>query len=170
MKIRKYLDETSIDLDLDVGESGLDPEMAPEKRVRILKERTLLRMAELLDRSGRTGKVGKLHLDLLNREKKATTALGGGIAMPHVRSRQARGLVIAVAVSKEGVDFGAPDGVPVRIFLSLVAPAHDDRLYLRVVQQLAELFVEEPGEWGPKEALLHADEPEDVFWALSGVE
>jgi len=170
MKIRKYLDEASIDLDLDVGAADLDPEMAPEKRLRILKERCIERIADLLDASDRTGKVGKLYLDLLNREKKATTALGGGIAMPHVRSRQARGLVMAVALSREGIDFGAPDGRPVRIFIALVAPAHDDRLYLRAVQQLAELFVEQPGEWGPKEALLHAEETEDVYWALSGIE
>ena len=83
---------------------------------------------------------------------------------------------MAVAIAPEGVDFGAPDDDLVRIFVSLVAPAHDDRKYLEVVKHLAELFrgPEDPedaeGEWGVREQLLDADDADEVIWALSGLD
>jgi mannitol/fructose-specific phosphotransferase system IIA component (Ntr-type) len=169
MNLRRHLDPRSIELGFRIETDDLDPEMPPSKRLGLVKERVIGKLAELLEASGRVSKRTKLHLDLLNREKKAGTALGRGIAMPHVRTRQARDLVMAVAVSHEGVDFGAPDGRPVHAFLALVAPAYDDRLYLKVVRHLAELFVADSEAWGPREALLHAEYAEDVYWALRGV-
>lgn len=175
MKLRRYLVPERIRLGLDLGLDELDPEMPRDKYRRIVKERVMHELAILLSSSGKIAKPKRLATDLLNREKKATTAIGRGIAIPHVRTRQAKELVMAVAISREGVDFGAVDDQPVHVFVSLVAPAHDDRKYLEVVQRLAELFRAgernededlEP-EWGVREQLIDADEPADVIWALS---
>lgn len=168
MRLRRYLRPEMIRLDLDVGGDELDPELPAAKVQRLMKERVMAELAELLAASGRVGKVNKLATDLLNREKKATTAIGDGIAMPHVRTPQAKELVMAVAISPTGIDFGAADGELVRIFIALVAPSHDDKLYLRVVKEIAEvLSSQEDGEWGVREQLLHAESPEDVIWALT---
>jgi PTS system nitrogen regulatory IIA component len=61
----------------------------------------------------------------LAREAAATTALGGGIALPHVRNpivlRVARPLV-TLCFLERAVDFGALDGQPVATLFSLICP------------------------------------------------
>ncbi len=76
----------------------------------------------------------------MNRERKATTGLGSGIAMPHVRTPQAKGFAMAVAVAKQGIAFDSVDGEPVKLFVAMVAPAYDDRFYLKVERDLAAAF------------------------------
>ncbi len=168
MKLRRYVRPEMIKVPFDTREEELDPEIPDGKRIRLLKEGILLEMAELLAGSGRVGSVKKLYTDLYNREKKATTAIGGGIMMPHVRTMQAKELVIGVGVSPEGLDIGAMDEEPVHVVLSLVAPPHDDRTYLRVVKRIVELFADEGN--GLREELRSARSPEDVVHAMSGLE
>ena len=55
--------------------------------------------------------------------------------------------------------FGAPDGELVHIFLVMVAPPYDDRLYLKFYREAAELFQREDVlRW-----LLDADSETEVF-------
>jgi PTS system fructose-specific IIC component len=85
--------------------------------------------------------VNRLRCDLVNREKKATTGLSNGVAVPHVRTREAREFVVAFARSTPGLEFDSLDGQPAHLFIALVAPPYDDTLYLRIYKQLAEAFV-----------------------------
>lgn len=108
--------------------------------LRAFKEQVLAELVELLDRSGRVGNPAKLLRDLINRERKASTAVGRGIAFPHVHSLQAREMIAAVALAPEGIPFDAPDGAPVHLLVAMVAPSHDNRLYLNLVRRFAEMF------------------------------
>jgi len=108
-----------------------------------VKLEVLERLAGLLERSGKVSNQTKLHTDLWNREKKATMALGRGIAVPHVRTMQARDFAMAVGIAREGIPWGAPDSEPVRIFLAMVAPPYEDRTYLQVYQKIGRLFERE---------------------------
>ena len=77
---------------------------------------------------------------LSEREEMCPTALEGGIAFPHPRhplgdlSRP----VLSLLVTRHGVDFGAPDGEPTRIFVLVCSP--DDRTHVKVLSHLARLF------------------------------
>jgi mannitol/fructose-specific phosphotransferase system IIA component (Ntr-type) len=84
------------------------------------------------------GNPSKLVTDLYNREKKASTAIGYGIAVPHVRTYQAKEFIIAVGRSVDGIEFEAPDQQPVHLFFCMAAPQYDDKLYLQVFKSLAE--------------------------------
>jgi len=168
MKLRRLIRPEMIRMRLECGTVDLDPEVPRERAQRIVKERLMEEMAQLLTRSGRVGKQTKLALDLWNREKKATTALGKGIAMPHVRTRQAKELVGAVGLSPEGIDYGAPDDFPVHVVVAVVAPAHDDRVYLRFVKRIVEALGDE--QFGLRERLLAAKTPDDVVHALAMLE
>lgn len=110
------------------------------KYVLARKECVLGELVELLARSGRIGNPRKLHTDLLGREKKASTGLEHGIAVPHVRSRQAKEFVFAFARSTPGVEFDCRDGRRAHLFFALVAPPGEDRAYLRIYRKLAEAF------------------------------
>jgi mannitol/fructose-specific phosphotransferase system IIA component (Ntr-type) len=105
-----------------------------------LKERVLGELTDLMALSGRIGSVNRLRSDLVSREKKATTGLSHGVAIPHVRTREAREFIVGFARSKPGIDFDCLDGKPAHLFVVLVAPPYDDSLYLRIYRQLAEAF------------------------------
>jgi mannitol/fructose-specific phosphotransferase system IIA component (Ntr-type) len=64
---------------------------------------------------------------LLRREHVGTTAAGHEVAVPHARSPEVAATVGVVGLSERGVDFRAPDGLPVRIFVGLVSPIHGGR-------------------------------------------
>jgi PTS system fructose-specific IIC component len=110
------------------------------KRVFAHKERVLGELVDLLDRSGRIANRRKLHTDLLGREKKASTGLEKGIAVPHVRSRQVKEFLFAFARSTPGIEFDCLDGRPAHLFFVLVAPPSEDQMYLRIYRKLAEAF------------------------------
>jgi mannitol/fructose-specific phosphotransferase system IIA component (Ntr-type) len=79
-------------------------------------------------------------VDFLNREKKATTGIGHGIAIPHIRSMQSKEFLMGLARSKEGYDFDSIDKGPVHLFFVMAAPPYDDDLYLKVFKALAEIL------------------------------
>lgn len=115
-----------------------DPPYSRDRYIQEIKESVLAELAGLLDQSGRIGNKTKLLRDLVNRERKATTGIGRGFAIPHVRTREAREFLFAVARSREGILFDAMDDKPVHIFLVFVSPPHDDQLYLNVYKRIAE--------------------------------
>ncbi|MBU2692796.1 MAG: PTS sugar transporter subunit IIA [Candidatus Eisenbacteria bacterium] len=103
-----------------------------------IKDSVLKELADLMDKSGRVGNRTRLLRDLQNRERKATTGIGRGFAIPHVRTREAREFLFGLARSTAGVHFDALDQDPVHIFLCFVAPPHDDQLYLSIYRRIAE--------------------------------
>lgn len=64
---------------------------------------------------------------LLRREHVGSTAVGHAVAIPHARTPEVRATVGIIGLSRRGVDFGAPDGLPVHIFVALVSPIHGGR-------------------------------------------
>ncbi|HWB74956.1 MAG TPA: PTS sugar transporter subunit IIA [Nannocystaceae bacterium] len=70
---------------------------------------------------------------LAEREALAPTALGGGVAMPHGVHPQLSRIVASFGRSIRGVDFGAPDGKPVHLFVALIRPSEDNGLHLKAL-------------------------------------
>lgn len=59
---------------------------------------------------------------VLERERKMSTGMQNGIAIPHGKTDRVDALVAAVGLKKEGVDFGSLDGQPSRIFVMTLSP------------------------------------------------
>ena len=76
---------------------------------------------------------------LLAREALGTTAVGDGIAIPHVRNpillQNKPAPAITVCFLKNPIDFGALDGKPVRILFMLTSPTV--RIHLHLLSRLA---------------------------------
>lgn len=164
IRLTRFLKPGQVKLELDTTLPGEVPEGgSPSRLVWSVKERVLEELVGLLDASGRIVNATKLRTDLVNREKKATTALGDGIAIPHVRTLQARDFTICFARSTPGLDFDAPDGRPVRIFFGVVAPPYDDRLYLEVYRGIGTLLSQDHA----RQALLQAKSAHAVIKIIS---
>lgn len=141
MKLSRYLTPELVELGLDtLVDLDFPEEMSKQRRIRETKERILSVLCEVLHRSGRVRNVKRLFRDLHNREKKATTGIGGGVAMPHVRTLQVSEFAIAFARSEKGLEFEAFDDDPVSIFFVMAAPPYKDTFYLRVYKSLAEIL------------------------------
>ena len=129
MNLGRWLAEERVDLDLD---AAFDADHPPD--VEALAER----MASLLETSPEVVNAAKLRSDLVLRERRAPSLPGHGVALPHVRTLQARKLVLAVAVSRAGLVLPTPDGQAVRLVVALVGPPYDDKAYLAAYKSLGE--------------------------------
>jgi mannitol/fructose-specific phosphotransferase system IIA component (Ntr-type) len=142
MNLARMLKPEHILLELTTRELSEEERAAipPEQYVWKMKEQVLDELAGLVTRSNRISNRNKLFLDLVNRERKATTGLSNGVAIPHVRTIYAKELLVGFARSTPGVEFGCLDGGPAHLFFVMVAPPYDDTAYLKLYRQLAEAF------------------------------
>ena len=70
-----------------------------------------------------------------------STAIGSGVALPHPRHpspKLCRESKIIIARSKTGIDYGAPDKKPVRIFFMICA--QNEFTHLRLLAKISRLL------------------------------
>ena len=77
---------------------------------------------------------------LLSREKLGSTALGGGIAIPHCRIPECTDAAGCLITLGNGIDFNAPDGLPVDVAFVLLVPTQATEQHLNILAQLATAF------------------------------
>ena len=73
----------------------------------------------------------------MDRENVLSTAMGNGVAFPHVRGVEGGGLTLAVGVSKAGIDWA---GEKVNIVVLSAIPVAVSAFYLRLMAGLAQAF------------------------------
>jgi fructose-specific phosphotransferase system IIA component len=110
-------------------------ELQSRQKVPALRE-----VAELLAQSKCVSNFEAFFSEILQRERVSNTALGHDVAIPHARTDQCSDILIAVGRSREGVDFEAKDGQPVRLIFLIGTPKQMVTDYLRVVGTLARLL------------------------------
>jgi PTS system nitrogen regulatory IIA component len=101
------------------------------------KERALRGLVQVLPLPEAIDRELLLHL-FLAREASASTAIGGGIALPHVRNPIVLHVprpLITLAFLEKPVDFGALDGQPVQVLSSLISPT--TRSHLQLLSRLS---------------------------------
>ena len=74
---------------------------------------------------------------LMEREGKMSTGMQLGVAIPHAKTSAVTGLVTAVALAPEGVDFNSLDGQPSRIFVVTVSPPSDVGTHIRFLADIS---------------------------------
>jgi len=100
---------------------------------------------------------------LVEREKLGCTAVGGGVAIPHTKSKSVDDLRLAIATLRPGADFGAADGEPVRLVFLVISPAHSPALHLQALARISRLL-RMPG---VRERILAAATPEQIVEAVT---
>lgn len=95
---------------------------------------------------------------ILAKEEASKTSLGKGWACPDARVPFDEDLICVVGWSPKGIDYGAPDGIPVKIIAMYLVPENQRSNYLREVSLLAKALQIYPG----IEKLNAADNLNDV--------
>jgi nitrogen PTS system EIIA component len=127
-------DETSL-LPRLVDERLVFPQLAATTRDEALRE-----MSAGLARAGVIDDADDLARRLIERESMGSTALGNGLAIPHCKLRHAADVILAVAVSRTGVDFGAADGAPATLLFLLVSPTDAPALHLQALARISRVI------------------------------
>ena len=142
MRLHRYLKEDYIRLHVDEGLEleNEDGEPLSRRQREQIKREVLARLVERLERSGKVNNPNKILADLFNREKRHHMYIGHGIAMPHVRTMQARGLAMAIGVADRPIPWGEHEEQAADIIIAIVAPPYEDKLYLQLYKRLGELF------------------------------
>ena len=86
------------------------------------KEEILEEMVDLLMASGRIKDRDAVLRAVSERERRMSTGMQNGIAIPHGKTDSVDSLVAALGICRDGVDFGALDGQPSTIFVMTVSP------------------------------------------------
>ncbi|MCX7816500.1 MAG: PTS sugar transporter subunit IIA [Syntrophales bacterium] len=113
-----------------------DMKAATKREVLYELSETLLSIAPDLD-------IDEVVNVLLEREKLGSTGIGDGIAIPHGKLSRLDRILLAFGRSKQGVDFNAMDGRPVRLFFLLLAPENSVGLHLKVLAKLSRMLKDE---------------------------
>ncbi len=132
------------------------------------KEDVIKELIELLIKSGKIKEEnkGKAIEDVLAREKKGSTGLEKGVAVPHAKTEAVSELSMAIGISKEGVDFNSIDGEYSYIFFMLLAPPGSSGPHVEALSQIARFMT--PA--GVREKLKNANTPEDVIKVIADYE
>ena len=107
------------------------------------KESAITELVDLLD-------AGKLLTDkndvlqaVLSRESTRSTGIGSGIAIPHGKCKGIKDLVMAIGISRQGIDFQSIDGKPVHIIVLLVSPIDRTGPHIQALARISRLMLDE---------------------------
>ena len=71
---------------------------------------------------------------VIDRENEASTGMGKGVAIPHVKHAAVKNVVAAVGQSEAGIDFKALDEQPVYAVILLISPANNPDSHLQAME------------------------------------
>ncbi|MEA2691350.1 MAG: nitrogen system component [Acidobacteriota bacterium] len=101
------------------------------------RETMLHELAGKLAERGLAKDPEELYSRLWEREQLGSTGVGGGVAIPHCKLPGLVKGIVAIAVAAEGVDFGAVDGRPVRLFFLVVSPSESPGEHLQALAAIS---------------------------------
>jgi PTS system nitrogen regulatory IIA component len=129
------------------------------------KRDVLMALANNLANAPQVKNRQELVTEILKREELMTTAMGRGIAIPHVRLFSVTDLVVSVGISQTDIiDFLALDDEPVRLVL-MVAAAHNQHAYYL---QTISFFSARLKNSALKKDLLNVKTPDEAYALLIG--
>lgn len=111
--------------------------LSPERIVFLnhsTKHDSLVQLAQNLATAPQIKDAAELENEILKREELMSTAIGRGIAIPHVRLSSVTDLVMSVGISKTDIiDFQSIDDTPVRILFMIAAAYNQHSYYLQTL-------------------------------------
>ena len=166
--------ERWVDDRLSTGSRGLAPPvdlravLSPDRIVfprTASKRDVLVELAANLALAPQVRNAQELAQEIIKREELMSTAIGRGIAIPHVRLQSVTDIVVSVGISGVGVEgFNPLDDEPVRLIFMIAAAYNQHAEYLRTLS----FFSSRLRDPELRAALLRCGSADDAFALLTG--
>ena len=98
-------------------------------------------IGELISSLDKAGKLGNgnskaITRAVIKRENEASTGMGKGVAVPHVKHKAVKDVVAVIGQSGAGIDFSALDKQPVYSVILLISPASEPDKHLQAMETI----------------------------------
>jgi len=109
----------------------------------------------------------ELFTSVMERESQVSTAIGGGLAVPHGTLPEGLPFCGAMGISRRGLDVPTPDGRPLHCIVLLATPPDQRQRHLQVLAALARAVGSDPV---VQSQLFNADSPAHAYEILHAEE
>ncbi|EMA2439372.1 PTS sugar transporter subunit IIA, partial [Vibrio parahaemolyticus] len=144
--ITKLINEDLINLDLKASS----------------KEDVFKELVAVLHAQGRISDQTQFLADIKAREELGNTGFEDGVAIPHAKSAAVIEPAVVIGVSKSGIEYGAEDGLPSKLFFMIASPDGGDNHHIEVLAELSSKLIED----GFIDAFLGAANSQDALALL----
>jgi len=110
-------------------------------------------------KSGKVSDREKALKEILDREKKMSTGIQHGVAIPHAKSSAVKELAACIGLKPEGADFASLDGEPSRIFIMTLSAADRTGPHVQFLAEISNVLKSK----GVREKLLEAKSKAEVL-------
>ncbi|MEZ9317268.1 fructose-specific PTS transporter subunit EIIC [Vibrio lentus] len=135
------------------------------------KEDVFKELIDVLYAQGRISDKVQFLADIKAREEQGNTGFEEGIALPHAKSSAVIKPAVVIGVHQQGIEYGADDGQPSKLFFMIASPDGGDNHHIEVLAELSSKLIEEgfiesfmnaPSEEEALELLLTKPEPSET--------
>jgi mannitol/fructose-specific phosphotransferase system IIA component (Ntr-type) len=130
------------------------------------KDEVIEEMVTLLANAHRLPDPALVFADVKAREALMSTAIGGGIAVPHAKTKAVSELIAGCGLCRQGADFDADDGEPVRLVFLLLSPVDPSGLHVQALADIAKLVTQDD----VRSELLESPSPRRFYKTLKNAE
>lgn len=109
------------------------------------RDGVIAELVSALEKAGQLKKGSKEDVikAVIKRENEASTGMGKGIALPHVKHSSVKDIVAAIGKSSFGIDFSALDKQPVYSVILLISPVDNPDKHLQAMENIFRLLQQE---------------------------
>ncbi|ERJ13845.1 FruA protein [Haloplasma contractile SSD-17B] len=116
-------------------------------------------LVTMLYDAGRIKDIKKFRKAIIAREEQVSTGVGGGVAIPHAKSKTVLEPTLVFGISEKGIDYKSLDGELSTIFFMIAVPEKGNDLHLKALSKLARMLIHEDF----KQGLLDAKTKDEVL-------
>ncbi|ENY6170132.1 fructose-specific PTS transporter subunit EIIC [Vibrio fluvialis] len=107
------------------------------------KDGVLSELVNVLDQEGRLHDKQQFLADIYAREELGNTGFEDGVAIPHAKSRAVKAPAVVIGISRNGIEYGAEDGLPSKLFFMIASPDGGANHHIEVLAELSSKLIEE---------------------------
>ncbi|NRB66408.1 MAG: PTS sugar transporter subunit IIA [Vibrio sp.] len=126
------------------------------------KQEVFEELIELLSNNHRISDKAQFLNDIQAREEIGNTGFENGVALPHAKSAAVSQPAVAIGISRQGIEYGAEDGQPSKLFFMIASPDGGADHHIEVLAELSSKLIEE----GFIERFMQASSAEEALELL----
>lgn len=107
------------------------------------KEDVFKELVSILYTQGHISDQTQFLADIKERETLGNTGFEDGVAIPHAKSTAVLAPAVVIGVSQSGIDYGAEDGLPSKLFFMIASPDGGDNHHIEVLAELSSKLIED---------------------------